>query len=93
MQAACNPVLTTVEDGVLRIVLNRPERRNSLDAEAAKVVRGGGAEVRVSYSGSGTSKWSSRSWNARLTPCSARVLTKLNSPFSNWRLVPKVWMR
>jgi len=38
MQAACNPVLTTVEDGVLRIVLNRPERRNSLDAAAVRAV-------------------------------------------------------
>jgi len=38
MQAAGGPVLTTVEDGVLRIVLNRPERRNSLDAEAVRMV-------------------------------------------------------
>jgi 2-(1,2-epoxy-1,2-dihydrophenyl)acetyl-CoA isomerase len=38
MQAASDPVLTTVEDGVLRITLNRPERRNSLDAEAVGAV-------------------------------------------------------
>jgi 2-(1,2-epoxy-1,2-dihydrophenyl)acetyl-CoA isomerase len=38
MQAAGDPVLTTVEDGVLRIVLNRPERRNSLDAAAVRAV-------------------------------------------------------
>lgn len=38
MQAASDPVLTTVEDGVLRIVLNRPERRNSLDVAAVRAV-------------------------------------------------------
>ena len=38
MQAPSDPVLTTVEDGVLRIVLNRPERRNSLDAAAVRAV-------------------------------------------------------
>ena len=39
-------------------------------------------------SGSGTSKYSSRSSKAFLVPCSARVLTKLNSPSSKRRLVP-----
>ena len=38
MQATGDPVLTTVEDGVLRIVLNRPERRNSLDVAAVRMV-------------------------------------------------------
>src|SRR6516165_1830007 len=38
MQAASDSVVTTVEDGVLRIVLNRPGRRNSLDAAAASAV-------------------------------------------------------
>ena len=38
MQAAGDPVLTTVKDGVLCIVLNRPERRNSLDAAAVRIV-------------------------------------------------------
>ena len=38
--------------------------------------------------GSGTSKCSSRSSKAFLVPCSARALTKLNSPSSNCRLVP-----
>jgi 2-(1,2-epoxy-1,2-dihydrophenyl)acetyl-CoA isomerase len=38
MRAASDPVLTTVEDGVLRIVLNRPERRNSLDGVAVRAV-------------------------------------------------------
>ena len=39
--------------------------------------------------GSGTWKCSSRSRNASLAPCCARVLTKLNSPGPNCRLVPK----
>ncbi len=39
-------------------------------------------------SGSGTSKCSSRRRNASLVPCWARVLTKLNSPGANCRLVP-----
>jgi len=38
MRPGGDPVLTTVEDGVLRIVLNRPGRRNSLDAAAASAV-------------------------------------------------------
>jgi 2-(1,2-epoxy-1,2-dihydrophenyl)acetyl-CoA isomerase len=38
MQASTDPVLTTIEDGVLRIVLNRPERRNSLDVAAVRAV-------------------------------------------------------
>ena len=38
MQPGGDPVLTTVEDGVLRIVLNRPGRRNSLDAAAVSAV-------------------------------------------------------
>jgi 2-(1,2-epoxy-1,2-dihydrophenyl)acetyl-CoA isomerase len=38
MQAASDSVVTTVEDGVLRIVLSRPERRNSLDAAAVGAV-------------------------------------------------------
>ena len=39
-------------------------------------------------SGSGTWKCSSRSRNASLVPCCARVLTKLNSSGPNCRLVP-----
>ncbi len=39
-------------------------------------------------SGSGTWKCSSRSRNASLVPCWARVLTKLNSPSPNCRFVP-----
>jgi 2-(1,2-epoxy-1,2-dihydrophenyl)acetyl-CoA isomerase len=35
---ATAPVLTTVEDGVLSIVLNRPERRNSLDVTAVGLI-------------------------------------------------------
>ncbi len=38
MRAADDPVLTTVEDGVLSIVLNRPQRGNSLDAAAVQLV-------------------------------------------------------
>ena len=38
MRPGGDPVLTTVEDGVLRIVLNRPGRRNSLDAAAVSAV-------------------------------------------------------
>jgi 2-(1,2-epoxy-1,2-dihydrophenyl)acetyl-CoA isomerase len=38
MQAAGDPVLTHVENGVLRIVLNRPERRNSLDVVAVRAI-------------------------------------------------------
>lgn len=38
MQATGDHVLTSVEDGVLRIVLNRPERRNSLDATAVAIM-------------------------------------------------------
>ncbi len=40
------------------------------------------------HSGSGTWKCSSRSRNASLVPCWARVLTKLNSPGANCRFVP-----
>jgi len=38
MQAAGDQVLTTVKDGVLRIVLNRPERRNSLDVTGVRLL-------------------------------------------------------
>jgi 2-(1,2-epoxy-1,2-dihydrophenyl)acetyl-CoA isomerase len=38
MQATGDHVLTRVEDGVLRIILNRPERRNSLDAAAVAIL-------------------------------------------------------
>jgi len=38
MRTAGDPVLTTVEDGVLRIILNRPELRNSLDGAAISAV-------------------------------------------------------
>jgi 2-(1,2-epoxy-1,2-dihydrophenyl)acetyl-CoA isomerase len=38
MQAAGDQVLTTVKDGVLRIVLNRPERRNSLDGTGVRLL-------------------------------------------------------
>ena len=49
--------------------------------------------TRYGVSGSGTSKCSSRSRNASLVPCCARVLTKLNSPGANCRLVPYAWNR
>jgi len=37
MEAAGDPVLITVEDGVLSIVLDRPGRRNSLDVTAVRL--------------------------------------------------------
>lgn len=40
MGTAGDPVLTTTEDGVLRIVVNRPERRNSLDVAAVRMIVG-----------------------------------------------------
>ena len=43
--------------------------------------------------GSGTSKCALHSSKACFAPCSARVFTKLNSPSSNCRLVPKAWKR
>jgi len=38
MQTADDPVLTSVDEGVLRIVLNRPQLRNSLDVVAVRAV-------------------------------------------------------
>jgi 2-(1,2-epoxy-1,2-dihydrophenyl)acetyl-CoA isomerase len=38
MRATGDSVVSSVEDGVLRIVLNRPERRNSLDVAAVRGV-------------------------------------------------------
>jgi len=38
MQAADDSVLTSVDGGVLSIVLNRPERRNSLDVTAVRMI-------------------------------------------------------
>jgi 2-(1,2-epoxy-1,2-dihydrophenyl)acetyl-CoA isomerase len=38
MQVPGDPVQTTAADGVLRIVLNRPERRNSLDGAAVRAL-------------------------------------------------------
>src|ERR1700743_1075382 len=66
-----------------------PVQRSRNKATATRSAPVGRSESGCQPSGSGTWKCSSRSRNASLVPCCARVLTKLNSSWPNCRLVPK----